>query len=421
METTCEEFLQVTDHNRVSASSEINIQPVLRWPTQNIIEAKRFYDESCGFTHTIRHRTNFLIPVVNSLFIKEILDKNQVIRNEQIHIKIDSRTSTNLDIELKKYNRLLAIFGELVVNKGDKLYKTVLRDLKNRGIIANSHLKDKQSKVTTKMSTPPWKDPVSGKEYSLRLPYKSIITLIIIGYVMVEYHDYPIIEADSSLSTFQIHNERNIDGTKNNALPAWFIYADYDAFCRLMLIKSLAKVKSAHNMAEYLPKMALNLKKSLIVISPYKITLESSEFIKVFNKGSKEWTIEVNVKNKGNAKSTKKKNNDITITSMEISSIDEDIDKHSINKTDVYERVRQDQLVALGFSKEEVELIRYHLRMGKFKIIRYEDWINANVEELLVDARSEETFLHLTVADILHTAEVSTSQLSRFRVCLDLK
>ena len=39
METTCEEFLQVTDHNRVSASSEINIQPVLRWPTQNVIEA----------------------------------------------------------------------------------------------------------------------------------------------------------------------------------------------------------------------------------------------------------------------------------------------------------------------------------------------------------------------------------------------
>lgn len=40
METTCEEFLQVTDHNRVSASSEINIQPELRWPTQNVIEAK---------------------------------------------------------------------------------------------------------------------------------------------------------------------------------------------------------------------------------------------------------------------------------------------------------------------------------------------------------------------------------------------
>ena len=39
METTCEEFLQVTDHNRVSASSEINIQPELRWPTQNVIEA----------------------------------------------------------------------------------------------------------------------------------------------------------------------------------------------------------------------------------------------------------------------------------------------------------------------------------------------------------------------------------------------
>ena len=40
METTCEEFLQVTDHNRVSASSEINIQPELRWPTQNVIEAQ---------------------------------------------------------------------------------------------------------------------------------------------------------------------------------------------------------------------------------------------------------------------------------------------------------------------------------------------------------------------------------------------
>ena len=40
METTCEEFLQVTDHNRVSASSETNIQPVLRWPTQNVIEAE---------------------------------------------------------------------------------------------------------------------------------------------------------------------------------------------------------------------------------------------------------------------------------------------------------------------------------------------------------------------------------------------
>ena len=43
METTCEEFLQVTDHNRVSASSEINIQPVLRWPTQNVIEAHKIH------------------------------------------------------------------------------------------------------------------------------------------------------------------------------------------------------------------------------------------------------------------------------------------------------------------------------------------------------------------------------------------
>ena len=48
METTCEEFLQVTDHNRVSASSEINIQPVLRWPTQNVIEAYKIARHSAS-------------------------------------------------------------------------------------------------------------------------------------------------------------------------------------------------------------------------------------------------------------------------------------------------------------------------------------------------------------------------------------
>ncbi len=100
METTCEEFLQVTDHNRVSASSEINIQPVLRWPTQNVIEAyistmtySHMFDikfiEKMNYIHEIDKKffCNSLIPVlhyVSGIGVPELIIEHKQLRLSRI-------------------------------------------------------------------------------------------------------------------------------------------------------------------------------------------------------------------------------------------------------------------------------------------------------------------------------------------------